>query len=74
MRRYEMTMPVSLPKGELPPGEDDPTMTMTAEYYDFGTPVNVTRPPENQVIALEELMELQTQQQQAPQLQQDFNS
>lgn len=70
IRRYKMTMPVPLPEGASPTEEGDPTMTMTAEYYDFGTPVAVEPPPEDQTIPLEKLMELQReQQQQAPQQQ-----
>ena len=62
VRRYEMIMPMALPEGESPTGEGDPTMTMTAEYYDFGTPVNVEPPPEDQTIPFEKLMEMQQQQ------------
>ena len=64
VRRYEMTMPVPLPEGTPPTGQDDPTMTTTAEYYDFGTPIDVEPPPEDQTIPFEEVMELQKQQQQ----------
>ena len=67
VRRYEMTMPVALPEGESPAAQGNPTMTTTAEYYDFGTPVNVERPPEDQTVPFEKLMELQQQPQAAPQ-------
>ena len=67
VRRYEMTIPVALPEGGSPAAGGDPTMTTTAEYYDFGTPVNVEPPPEDQTIPFENLMELQQQPQATPQ-------
>ena len=74
VRRYEMTMAMPLPEGTPQNGQGDPTMTMTAEYYDFGTPVNVEPPPKDKTISFEKLMELQRQQQQSPQRQQTFKS
>ena len=74
VRRYEMTMAMPLPEGTPQDGQGDPSMTMTAEYYDFGTPVNVEPPPKDKTIPFEELMELQRQQQQSPQRQQTFKS
>ena len=74
VRRYEMTMAMPLPEGTPQDGQGDPSMTMTAEYYDFGTPVNVEPPPKDKTISFEKLIELQRQQQQSPQRQQTFKS
>jgi len=51
VRRYEMAFPVKNP--EAPGG--DLTMKMTAEYYDFGVPVNVEEPPAAEVVDFEEI-------------------
>ena len=67
VRRYEMTMPVAPPEGTAPAEQGDPTMVMTAEYYDFGTPVRVEAPPKDRTIPLDKLMELQNQQRQQAQ-------
>lgn len=43
---------------DLPKGSPKASVTMTMELYDFGAPVRVERPPADQVMSFEELLEL----------------
>ena len=54
VRRYALDATVPVPEGAASPsasGEDAKMRTrMVAEYYDFGTPVDVQAPPQNQTM------------------------
>lgn len=72
IRRFEMTMNVPLPPQGAPSngaqptvsqGETEGRITIVEELYDFGVPVNVEPPPEDQITDMSELMNAQ----QAPQ-------
>jgi hypothetical protein len=55
-RRYEITMPVTVPTTGAKTNSQQAQTTIVAEYYDFGVPVNVTAPPPEQTVDLSELI------------------
>ncbi len=62
VRRFAMTMTMTPPEGQASPGIPEGgkmRMDMVAEYYDFGTPVNVQAPPPDQTADAQKMMSAQ---------------
>lgn len=60
VRRYKMDMTLNVPETTSGGGNGEARTTMTAEYFDFGAPLEVTPPPADQTIPYEQIMQQQT--------------
>ena len=64
VRRYAMDMTMPIPENAASPGAPqggEMRINMVAEYYDFGTPVNVQAPPKNQTMDGSKMLAAQQQ-------------